>query len=196
MNEINNYDPNNYHISMTRSVYIKLEGSSLRIANTTARIPKREMWNEVPTDINKLIFTNIRTYNLLGCKIEMLPRGLARKRWAQRSYKSLINFTILKHLSRYFGRKYPIQLIIKNNNNSRNSVDQNIPTETYNSDNGFVELSLPKTEKPKKMSAGKIDILLGDGDFSESSKKSDNDNVMDFGAVVLNSDVSIFYVVI
>lgn len=99
-------------------------------------------------------------------------------------------------MSRYFGRKYPIQLIIKNNNNSRNSVDQNIPTETYNSDNGFVELSLPKTEKPKKMSAGKIDILLGDGDFSESSKKSDNDNVMDFGAVVLNSDVSIFYVVI
>ncbi|KAL5293475.1 TEX2 family protein [Megaselia abdita] len=169
MNEINNYDPNNYHISMTRSVYIKLEGSSLRIANTTARVPKREMWNEVPTDVNKLIFTNVRVYNLLGSKIEMLPRGLARKR--------------------YFGRKYPIQLIIKNNNNARNSVDQqNVPTETFHSDSGFVELSLPKPEKPKKMSAGKIDVLLGDCDISESSKKSDNDNVMDFGTVVLNSD--------
>lgn len=80
MNEINNYDPNNYHISMTRSVYIKLEGSSLRIANTTARISKREMWNETPPDLSKLIFANVRMYNLLGSKVEMLPRGLARKR--------------------------------------------------------------------------------------------------------------------
>lgn len=102
---------------------------------------------------------------------------------------------------RYFGRKYPIQLIIKNNHVARSSVDhqsQNVPIETFHSDSGFVELTLPKTDKPKKMSAGKIDVI-GDCDISESSKKSDNDNVMEFGAVVLNSDVSItvlFYVFI
>lgn len=85
-------------------------------------------------------------------------------------------------------------MIIKNNHNARSSVDhQNVPIETFHSDSGFVELSLPKIDKPKKMSSGKIDTLSGECDISESSKKSDNDNVMDFGAVVLNSDVSMIY---
>lgn len=93
---------------------------------------------------------------------------------------------------RYFGRKYPIQLIVKNNHNEKASEDpphHNVPTETFHTDSGFVELSLPKVDKTKRLSAGKID-LPGDGDVSETNKKSDSDNVMDFGAVVLNSDVS------
>ncbi|GAB0092368.1 testis-expressed protein 2 [Sergentomyia squamirostris] len=92
MNEINNYDPANYHISMTRTVYVKLDGSKLRISNVADRVPKRSMWNEVPIDKNSITFTKHRFFNLLGCRIEMCPKGLARKR--------------------YFSRKYPIQLTI------------------------------------------------------------------------------------
>lgn len=90
---------------MTRSVYIKLDGQQLRISSTNCRIPKRLMWNEISEDslsstnsttaINKQ-FTRHRFYNLKNATIEMCPKGLARKR--------------------YFSRKYPMQLIIKNVN--------------------------------------------------------------------------------
>lgn len=80
MNEINNYDPTNYHISMTRSVFVKLEGSKLSIASTNARIPKRSTWNEQPIDKKSVTFTKRCYYDLIGAHIEMCPKGLARKR--------------------------------------------------------------------------------------------------------------------
>lgn len=80
MNEINNYDPTNYHISMTRSVFVKLDGSKLSISSTNARIPKRSMWNEQPIDRKSITFTKRCCYDLLGAHLEMCPKGLARKR--------------------------------------------------------------------------------------------------------------------
>lgn len=80
MNEINNYDPTNYHISMTRSVFVKLDGSKLSISSTNARIPKRSMWNEQPIDRKSITFTKRKCYDLIGAHIEMCPKGLARKR--------------------------------------------------------------------------------------------------------------------
>lgn len=80
MNEINNYDPTNYHISMTRSVFVKLDGSKLSICSTNARIPKRSTWNEQPIDRKSITFTKRSCYDLIGAHIEMCPKGLARKR--------------------------------------------------------------------------------------------------------------------
>lgn len=80
MNQINNYDPTNYHISMTRSVFVKLEGSKLSISSTNARVPKRSTWNEQPVDIKSITFTKRNCYDLIGAHIEMCPKGLARKR--------------------------------------------------------------------------------------------------------------------
>lgn len=80
MNEINNYDPTNYHISMTRSVFVKLDGSKLSISSTNARIPKRSIWNEQPIDIKSITFNKRKCYDLIGTHIEMCPKGLARKR--------------------------------------------------------------------------------------------------------------------
>uniref|UniRef100_A0A1B0CGX2 SMP-LTD domain-containing protein n=1 Tax=Lutzomyia longipalpis TaxID=7200 RepID=A0A1B0CGX2_LUTLO len=120
MNEINNYDPVNYHISMTRSVYVKLDGSTLRISNVADRVPKRSMWNEVPIDKNSITFTKHRFYNLLGCRIEMCPKGLARKR--------------------YYSRKYPIQLTI-----SQSKVEQgpeNCPEKETNGVEGLSDRDL------------------------------------------------------
>lgn len=81
MNEIDSYDPDNYHISMTRSVYVKLDGSMLYIFNTNARISKRATWNENPVDIKTIPFTSQRIYDLYKGRVELLPIGLARKRY-------------------------------------------------------------------------------------------------------------------
>ncbi|XP_039488214.1 testis-expressed protein 2 isoform X1 [Drosophila santomea] len=93
MNEINSYDPNMFSFSLTRAVYIRLDGTILKMSGTNARIPKRRMWNEPPIDRHKILFTDHRSYDLRDCRIELLPLGLANKR--------------------FFNRKYPIQLIIK-----------------------------------------------------------------------------------
>ncbi|XP_043951075.1 testis-expressed protein 2 isoform X1 [Drosophila biarmipes] len=93
MNELNSYDPNTFSFSLTRAVYVRLDGCILKMSGTNARIPKRRMWNEPPIDRKKILFTDHRSYDLRDCRIELLPLGLANKR--------------------FFNRKYPIQLIIK-----------------------------------------------------------------------------------
>ncbi|ALC42896.1 CG43783 [Drosophila busckii] len=94
LNEINSYDPNTFSFTMTRAVYVRLDGTVIKLSGTNARIPKRRMWNEPAIDRTKVLFTDHRSYDLKHCRIELLPVGLARKR--------------------FFNRKYPIQLIIKN----------------------------------------------------------------------------------
>lgn len=81
MNEIESYDPDNYHISMTRSVYVKLDGSMLYILSTNARINKRATWNENLVDIKTVPFTSQRIYDLFQGRVDLLPIGLARKRY-------------------------------------------------------------------------------------------------------------------
>lgn len=76
------YDPQNYHVARTKSVYFRLEGETLRIMETRIRIPKRAVWDEPK---HKLKFTRRRTYNLAGAKIELLPEGLIRRRrWSKK----------------------------------------------------------------------------------------------------------------
>lgn len=76
------YDPQNYHVARTKSVYFRLEGETLRIMETRMRIPKRAVWDEPK---HKLKFTRRRTYNLAGAKIELLPEGLIRRRrWSKK----------------------------------------------------------------------------------------------------------------
>ncbi|KAH8415554.1 hypothetical protein KR222_004593, partial [Zaprionus bogoriensis] len=93
LNEINSYDPLTFSFNLTRSVYVRLDGGILKLSGTNARIPKRRMWNEPPIDRSKILFTDHRSYDLRNARIELLPLGLAKKR--------------------YFNRKYPIQVIIK-----------------------------------------------------------------------------------
>lgn len=99
MTEIKSYDPITFHLSMTRTVYVKLDGSKLRLSSylrrsgSSERVSKRAHWNETlqlednaehdsDTEGNKkkIALTNHRYYNLLGCDIKMLPLGIARKR--------------------------------------------------------------------------------------------------------------------
>lgn len=77
-----NYEPNNYHVARTKSVYLRLEGSALRIMETRMKIPKKAVWDEPK---HKLKFVKKRVYNLTGAKIELLPHGLTRRRrWSKK----------------------------------------------------------------------------------------------------------------
>lgn len=71
------YNPYTYRIVMTQPVYLKLENNILRISHTTAKIPKRAMWNEAK---HNATFIHHRVYNLRGAEIVLLPKGLIHKR--------------------------------------------------------------------------------------------------------------------
>uniref|UniRef100_A0A1A9WPX7 SMP-LTD domain-containing protein n=1 Tax=Glossina brevipalpis TaxID=37001 RepID=A0A1A9WPX7_9MUSC len=162
MNEIDIYDPETYHITMTRSVYVKLEGSILNISNTNARLPKRALWNEAPVDLKAITFTAHRSYDLLGCRIELLPLGLARKR--------------------HFNRKYPIQLIVKQ------TFDyENFESMDYNKSALPRRLKKPKVEKSdlKEASVEKFTEIevkcdgSGEIDFAETILNADLQKLQD-----------------
>ncbi|KAH0540968.1 testis-expressed protein 2 [Cotesia glomerata] len=111
-----NYDPENYHVARTQSVYFKLEGDSLRVSETRTRIPKRAVWNE-PQPTAK--FTRRRVYSLVGAKVELLPEGLTRRRrWS---------------------KKYPICVTL-----GREGVVENITLETPSDDELLTETEKDK----------------------------------------------------
>lgn len=72
------YNPNDYHVARTKSVFFSLEGGMLRIMETEMRVPKRAVWDEPK---RRYKFTKKRIYNLTGAKIELLPDGLIRRRY-------------------------------------------------------------------------------------------------------------------
>lgn len=158
MNEIQAYDPANFHISMTKSVYIKLDGSIIRISNTNSRILKRSMYNEKLIDKKLITFTRHRIYNLLNCRIEMCPKGLARKR--------------------HFGRKYPMQLIIANQNTTSNTVENKTTPDDLTNENVEQEIN------------GTIDefgILTYNNEMNGVGGGGNDD--IDIGTTIMNSDV-------
>lgn len=72
------YDPHNYHVARTKSVFFNLEGGVLRVMETRMKVPKRAVWDEPK---RKYKFTRKRVYNLIGAKVELLPEGLTRRRY-------------------------------------------------------------------------------------------------------------------
>ncbi|XP_046808298.1 uncharacterized protein LOC111678983 isoform X2 [Lucilia cuprina] len=163
MNEIDSYDPNTFSINMARSVYIKLEGTVLHISTTNARIPKRVMWNELPINRKTIIFTTHRTYDLLGCRIELLPIGLARKR--------------------HFNRKYPIQLIIKDTKTAPSAEDDDI-------DNKPLRRRFSRHRNKREKSETKELAENSSGKLNENETQTqESGGEMDFGATILNADL-------
>uniref|UniRef100_A0A1A9ZTR2 SMP-LTD domain-containing protein n=1 Tax=Glossina pallidipes TaxID=7398 RepID=A0A1A9ZTR2_GLOPL len=80
MNEIDVYDVETYHVGMTRPVHLKLEGSILEVFNTNDYVKRRVLFGDKPIDLKTITFTNKRVYNLFGCRVELLPFGLPRRR--------------------------------------------------------------------------------------------------------------------
>ncbi len=64
MNELReNYSPDNYFLNKTRSVYVNLDGSMLRLQTTISKVPKRAVLGE---QIGNCSFNKLRIYDLNG----------------------------------------------------------------------------------------------------------------------------------
>ncbi|XP_075231326.1 testis-expressed protein 2-like isoform X2 [Lycorma delicatula] len=92
MNEFSQeYSPDSYHISLSETVHIKVEGSLLTLSNPSTKIPKRAYWNEPD---HKKLFNRQRLFDIAGCKVQLLPVGLTHKRIWSKKYPICI--TLLK----------------------------------------------------------------------------------------------------
>lgn len=78
------YDPKDYHINATHTVYVTLEGTNVRLQTPRLSMPKRALWNdESPASIT---FVRQRHYDLLGSKVLLLPDNLVSKRLWSKKY--------------------------------------------------------------------------------------------------------------
>ncbi|XP_068193508.1 testis-expressed protein 2-like [Antennarius striatus] len=83
MNEIHSYDPEMYHATLTHSVYVRLEGSVLRLSKPNRNISRRAMHNEPKPDVT---YISQKIYDLADSKIQLVPQSLARKRVWNKKY--------------------------------------------------------------------------------------------------------------
>ncbi|XP_059902449.1 testis-expressed protein 2-like isoform X3 [Gadus macrocephalus] len=83
MNEIAAYDPETYHATLTQSVYVRLEGSTLRLSKPNRNITRRAMHNEPKPDVS---YISQKMYDLTDSKVFLVPHHLARKRLWNKKY--------------------------------------------------------------------------------------------------------------
>ncbi|KAF7221001.1 testis-expressed protein 2 isoform X1 [Nothobranchius furzeri] len=83
MNEIHSYDPEMYHATLTHSVYVRLEGSVLRLSKPNRNISRRAAHNEPKPDIT---YISQKIYDLTDSRIYLMPQSLARKRVWNKKY--------------------------------------------------------------------------------------------------------------
>ena len=66
MNEIATYDPETYHATLTQSVFVRLDGSTLRLSKPNRNIPRRAMHDEPKHDV---CYISQRIYDLTDAKV-------------------------------------------------------------------------------------------------------------------------------
>ncbi|RUS89809.1 hypothetical protein EGW08_002421 [Elysia chlorotica] len=95
VNELSDYNVDDYHINKTHSVFISLEGSHLRIQRPKNPVPKRAMWDEV---LPKPQFIHQRHFDLPGASVYLVPDGLVKKRIWSKKYPICIDLSIGKKI--------------------------------------------------------------------------------------------------
>ncbi|XP_026789021.3 testis-expressed protein 2 isoform X1 [Pangasianodon hypophthalmus] len=83
MNEIQNYNPEKYHATLTHSVFVRLEGSTLRISKPNKNIARRASYNEPKPEVT---YISQKIYDLTDSKVTLVPQSLARKRVWNKKY--------------------------------------------------------------------------------------------------------------
>uniref|UniRef100_G3PCZ1 Testis expressed 2 n=1 Tax=Gasterosteus aculeatus aculeatus TaxID=481459 RepID=G3PCZ1_GASAC len=90
MNEIHSYDPEMYHATLTHSVYVRLEGSVLRLSKPNRNVSRRATHNEPKPDVT---YVSQKIYDLTDSKINLVPQSLARKRVWNKKYPICIELS-------------------------------------------------------------------------------------------------------
>uniref|UniRef100_UPI00358F4172 testis-expressed protein 2 isoform X2 n=1 Tax=Myxine glutinosa TaxID=7769 RepID=UPI00358F4172 len=81
MNDVSSYDPETHHMALSRSVFVRLEGTMLRLSRPQCSIPRRAVYGER----RKENFVSQNHYDLADCQVFLVPSGLANKRiWNQK----------------------------------------------------------------------------------------------------------------
>ncbi|XP_035254113.1 testis-expressed protein 2-like isoform X1 [Anguilla anguilla] len=83
MNQIQSYDPETYHATLTQSVFVRLEGSSLRLSKPNRNIARRATFNEPKPDVS---YISQKIYDLTDSNIYLVPSNLATKRVWNKKY--------------------------------------------------------------------------------------------------------------
>ncbi|KAM6941272.1 testis-expressed protein 2-like isoform 1-T2 [Lycodopsis pacificus] len=83
MNDISNYDPETYHATLTHSVYVRLEGSIIRLSKPNHNVARRATHNETKAEVT---YISQKIYDLTNCKVYLAPQSLARKRVWNKKY--------------------------------------------------------------------------------------------------------------
>ena len=100
MHEVTEYDLNDYHINQTVSVYLHLEGASLRLQRATCRVPRRVMSSESHR-ANVTFASHQRFLNLTDARVSLLPKGIVHKRLWSKKYPILIELVTSQQDSRF-----------------------------------------------------------------------------------------------
>lgn len=73
MNEIYNYDPETYHATLTHSVFVRLEGGTLRLSKPNKNISRRASYNETKPDVT---YISQKIYDLSDSKVSLGNFGI------------------------------------------------------------------------------------------------------------------------
>lgn len=77
MNEIHSYDPEMYHATLTHSIYVRLEGSVLRLSKPNRNISRRAAHNEPKPDVT---YISQKIYDLTDSKVRRVRVLKKRKK--------------------------------------------------------------------------------------------------------------------
>lgn len=124
MNEIAVYNPEDYHINHTYSVFVTLEGTKLRLQRPKTPIPRRAMHDE---NISAPHFIHQRHFDLHGSHVVLQPPGLVKKR--------------------VWSKKYPLCICLARvGTKIHNKGDSSVDAQPLSSDSGFELISEEKCD--------------------------------------------------
>jgi hypothetical protein len=83
MNELSRYDVDDYHINQTSSIFVTLEGTTLRLQTPKHGVAKRAIVDET---IPPVTFVRQRHFDLYGGRVYLLPSDLVSKRLWSKKY--------------------------------------------------------------------------------------------------------------
>ncbi|XP_053987933.1 testis-expressed protein 2 [Hylaeus volcanicus] len=167
------YEPNNYHVARTKSVFFRLQGNILRIMETRMKVPKKAVWDESK---HKLKFVKRRVYNLNGAKIDLLPSGLTRKRRWSKKYPICITL-----------RKGALvcSVNLKGSVNDENSKKENEPTKTGSNKKCTANETRLSTVEDEESVVGRD----GEQEEEEADTAEDDDNGENYNNDFNNDDI-------
>lgn len=83
MNEMFSYDPETYHPALTHSVFVTLEGTTLKRSYPKSNLPRRSTFGE---EIPEVAFVSHEISDLTSAQVFLFPYGLAKKRLWNKKY--------------------------------------------------------------------------------------------------------------